>query len=1350
MMILLSTRGLFSAGTIKATFRSTRPQGAGIDRGLACGLCATILLTTISYRAHCQNTSNLQQLARTKPTRRWHVRNHWLDGRVPTNAGESAAALRYLATQQKLRMRSASAANQPEMPTPLTLAPTGWSPLGPAPLASDGSGIGLQDYNWVSGRATAVAVDPNDPSGNTIYVGGALGGLWKSENAGPLCTDPSTVTWNVAAGQNPQTCASGSGSLTSLIDDQATLSVGAIAIQPQLSNPDPTKSLLLVGTGETNSSTDSYYGLGILRSLDAGNTWTRIALDASKTHSLVGIGFSQMAFSTANTSLVVAAAAGTSEGELEGLENPLTGNLGLYYSTNSGQSWNFALVMEGPSTVTPGSATAVVYNSAANQFFAALRFHGFYSSPDGIHWARLPSQPGNTLTSSSCPAGPTSQACPIYRGVIAVVPGRDGPGAMGEMYVWFTDANDVDQGIWKTTDAGATWAPINDNGITNCGDLLGGCGTEDAAYNLTLAAVPDNPDPNATTGTDLYAGTVNLYKCVTLGTISDCSGTAPNTFVNLTHAYGCPPDFASLANVHPSQHAMDFIQIDNRSQVVMYFTNDGGIYRALDGYSGLTSGTCSVPNQFDSLNQTLGSMTEFVSLAQHPSDPNTMFGGVQGNGTPATATSQTSSSWTNVNSGDGGYTDINPSNPLEWFTSNTGVTIQRCAFGINCHSGDFNGDLVVSSSSLDGDQGPLYTPFMLDPQNPATMIVGTCRVWRGNTQGADFSVLGPNFDTMSTGTCTGNEINTVRSLAAGGPLDGNGFSSVIYAGTDGTGPLAPSPGGGHVWAMSTAADGSTSWADVTGAINPDNYPVSAIAVDPSDKTGDTAFIAIMGFHASHVWKTTTAGQSWTDFTGTTSSLPDAPVNALLLLGNAIYVGSDVGVFLTSTAAPTWTETGQRPVPNGTATGYIPNVPVIALRMFNNGRIKLLRAATYGRGIWQFPFPGTPDFEITFSNPEQTIFAGQTAAFSGTLNAFDNFDSEVTLSCTGNDLPGACAATPNQIAPDTSATSFALNTNGGVGDYNFSVLGSATGFSCTASLTLHIIDFSLASPSPPAISVAAGSTSSAISSELDLAGSFPASGSIVLTCNGATGLSCSFFPSNSIQADSGPASAITFTISAAPGTQTGTSSLNISATSTDAGTKTVSQALNVTVSNAKDYAIAVNAPAAPVPVGPPVKLAGTLTGSNGYSNTVQLSCANGTTAPPANCNVAPQAADAAATGTLFTVTASANVAGIYSFNVQGIGADGAATTRTAPVSLTFYDFAFTADTSAQTVNAGNSATYSLNLTPRGASTFQQTVSYACGTLPALTSCSFNPTQIASGKGAVKVTLTISTTRSHCGP
>jgi hypothetical protein len=286
--------------------------------------------------------------------------------------GRSAASLRYRAHLQKMQLRAARLAAERKTGANAFSAAAGWKSLGPAPLASDATGFGGQDYNWVSGRATAVAVDPADTTGNTVYVGGAYGGLWKSLNAGPLSSNPSSVTWSP------------------LTDTQATLAIGSIAIQPGNSN------VVLVGTGETDSSADSYHGLGILRSSDGGNLWILITQDSTGTRSLAGLGFSKIAFSTANPNLVVAAAAGATQGVIEGLENPVSANRGLYYSTDGGQSWTYANIKDGGVVTAPDSASSVVYNAGAGMFFAVLRYHGLYSSSDGINWwaepVRLPRQ----------------------------------------------------------------------------------------------------------------------------------------------------------------------------------------------------------------------------------------------------------------------------------------------------------------------------------------------------------------------------------------------------------------------------------------------------------------------------------------------------------------------------------------------------------------------------------------------------------------------------------------------------------------------------------------------------------------------------------------------------------------------------------------------------------------------------------------------------------------------------------------------------------------------------------------------------------------------------------------------
>ncbi|HEV2699555.1 MAG TPA: hypothetical protein VGU90_16295, partial [Terriglobales bacterium] len=715
----------------------------------------------------------------------------------------NSAILRQRALQQKLQMRAATA-------NALSFS-AGWTLLGPLPLPSDASGIGLQDYGFVSGRATAVAIDPNDLSGNTVFVGGAYAGVWKSTNAGALSTNPALVNW------------------LPLTDNQATLAIGAIAIQPQLSNPNANSSVVLAGTGETNSSADSYYGLGILRSSDGGQSWTLISQDASATHSFAGLGFSGIAFSRANPNLVVAGGASASQGIIEGLESPVTTNRGLYYSADAGLTWHAAIVTDAGVSVSPSSVTSVVYNAAAAKFYAAVRFHGFYSSTDGVNWSRLSSQPGPALSTTVCPAQTAqSSTCPIYRGEIAVVPNRAGASSAGEMYAWFVDANDGDQGIWQSLNGGLSWTQINDFGISNCGDFFGGCGTAQGKYNLALAAVPNG------TATDLYAGAVNLYKCTITNAFPTCNGSGNNTFLNLTHVYGC----SDIAKVHPDQHAIDFAV--SGGTALLYFANDGGLYRALDGFTGLATGTCGETNQFDNLNASLGPFTQFVSISESATDVNSIFGGTQDNGAPATAFSQTGGDWANVDAGDNGFTAANPVNDGEWFVaappdSVSGVNLFRCVNGANCRTQDFENDQLVDSNELGGDTGAFYLPFILDPANPSSLLLGTCRIWRGASTGGSFSVLSLDFETGGSGACTGNEVNLVRSLAAGGPKDSSGNSQVIYAGTSGEGPLIPTAQlGGHIWITTAADSGPNSWIDRTDAINPNGFPISSIALDPAD------------------------------------------------------------------------------------------------------------------------------------------------------------------------------------------------------------------------------------------------------------------------------------------------------------------------------------------------------------------------------------------------------------------------------------------------------------------------------------------------------------------------------------
>src|SRR5581483_1351294 len=487
------------------------------------------------------------------------------------------------------------------------------------------------------------------------------------------------------------------------------------------------------------------------------------------------------------------------------------------------------------------SVSSVVYNPTEDKFFAAIPFHGFYvsngtASAGFTTFKRMAAQPGTALTTAMCPTS-GSNTCPMVRGTLTVRPVQKS-GDPNQMFTWFVsdgtgDAKD-DMGIWQYTLSGSTvsWKQISTAGITSCGDSAG-CGTKQSAYNLYLSAVP-----NGSSNTDLYAGTINIYKCALSSGNPTC---ATSPFQNLTHVYGC----STISMVHPDQHALDFLQSNPN---LVYFGNDGGVYRTLVSQSNLKTGSCPAgntkANAFDNLNMNIGALTQFVWGAQHPTDPTTLLGGTQDNGTMGVSSALPAAGdlgWWEVDNGDGGYTQIDPANPGNWYTEYYGVSLQSCPNkGINCDAADFN-FLVAESAAenlhqVDGDGSNFYMPWTLDPADPTKLIIGTCRVWRGPNDSSKW----PNYSTVNAvshkltlggDSACGSNDDYIAGIAAGGPTTSAG-SQVIWVTTT----------GGHIYMTSNATSGFATWTDVTGTVNPYHFQISAIALDPSDPTGMSAAI----------------------------------------------------------------------------------------------------------------------------------------------------------------------------------------------------------------------------------------------------------------------------------------------------------------------------------------------------------------------------------------------------------------------------------------------------------------------------------------------------------------------------
>ncbi len=118
---------------------------------------------------------------------------------------------------------------------------TQWTPVGPALIG------GPQGHE---SRTSAVAVDPSDPSGNTVYVGSASGGVYKTTNF--LTLDAVGPNWIPLTDFGPTT----------------SLNIGSIAVFPRNNDPNQTIVFALTGEGNTRSP-----GVGVLRSMDGGRSW---------------------------------------------------------------------------------------------------------------------------------------------------------------------------------------------------------------------------------------------------------------------------------------------------------------------------------------------------------------------------------------------------------------------------------------------------------------------------------------------------------------------------------------------------------------------------------------------------------------------------------------------------------------------------------------------------------------------------------------------------------------------------------------------------------------------------------------------------------------------------------------------------------------------------------------------------------------------------------------------------------------------------------------------------------------------------------------------------------------------
>ena len=254
-----------------------------------------------------------------------------------------------------------------------------------------------------SGRVTAIDMDL---TANTMYIGAASGGVWKSESGG--------ATWEP------------------IFDQQAVMGIGSIKISP--THPD----MIWVGTGEGNPRNSQTSGRGIYRSLDRGHTWTCMGLEETKSIHRICID---------QQDNVYAAAMGSAWGP--------NVDRGVFYYNNQNKTWKKVLYVNDST----GCADLVMdprndqkllaamwqYQRQPWQFNSGGKGSGLYMTVNGGQdWKKLTDKEG-------LPKGT------LGRIGLAVAP--------SDPRIVYAMIESEKTGLYKSQDGGHHWSLVTDKGV---------------------------------------------------------------------------------------------------------------------------------------------------------------------------------------------------------------------------------------------------------------------------------------------------------------------------------------------------------------------------------------------------------------------------------------------------------------------------------------------------------------------------------------------------------------------------------------------------------------------------------------------------------------------------------------------------------------------------------------------------------------------------------------------------------------------------------------------------------------------------------------------------------------------
>lgn len=449
--------------------------------------------------------------------------------------------------------------------------------------------------------------------------------------------------------------------------------------------------------------------------------------------------------------------------------------------------------------------------------------------------------------------------------------------------------------------------------------------------------------------------------------------------------------FESNSRWHNDQHCLNVVEGAGNGRWA-FAGGDGGV--TFLNYNETTNSASWTP-----LNKTIHD-TQFYKIAVHPTNSVFVMGGTQDNASPAGRGAGAAGNWANLNAGDGAGCAFDINNPAIHYTgSQNGGVFQ------------YTSDFDTTATNISPGGGIFIAPLVCAGSTPV------------------FGASNGNLRKYIAGAWTNNATGggAIRTIAK------SGFSAnKLYTGaTNGD--------------MYRTANLGTSFTKIDNTLP--NRAIGGMAESPF--TSDYLVVGLQGAgNPDGVYRSANvnvAAPTWTNISGSgLTAIPSMPVNDIErdpFNVNIYYAATDIGVFMTPDAGSHWY--------NMNSMG-LPNVHVNDLWVYSNAGVNYLYAGTFGRGIWRSYLSSRYVSSVVIAKP--AIYGGQTNTVTVKLNGSAPVGCLVNVSDSSSNVS---VPTPVTVPQGSTQATFTIYTTNPAATQNVTVYASVFGgTSATSTFTLH--------------------------------------------------------------------------------------------------------------------------------------------------------------------------------------------------------------------------------------------------------------------------------------------------------